>query len=91
MLEAEWVLRACYDIPVGQIALAFEGLLGVPHITMDELNDMTKAIMLYKLGMDFGDAMHLLAGKSAKKYVSFDKKMIKKAVALGINTVALAE
>ncbi len=85
------MLRACYDIPVGQIALAFEGLLGVPHITMDELNDMTKAIMLYKLGMDFGDAMHLLAGKSAKKYVSFDKKMIKKAVALGINTVALAE
>ena len=91
LLECEWVLRGCYEIASNVIADAFEGLMGVSDVTVEEGRSMMDVILLYRQGIDFGDAMHLISSKSAKQFISFDKKLIKKAKQLGVQNVVLAD
>ncbi len=91
LLECEWVLRACYGFISERIAEAFKNLLNVSSITVEESSRVAFAIMLYQKGMDFGDAVHIVSSASAKKFISFDKKLVKKANKLHIQQVSLIE
>jgi predicted nucleic-acid-binding protein len=89
LLETEWVLRACYEISPKNISSAYEKLLGLDNITVEDPSDMRKILELYDKGMDFADAMHLISSKKMDKFLSFDKKLINKAHKLGLKKASL--
>ncbi|MEY4767820.1 MAG: hypothetical protein RL637_459, partial [Pseudomonadota bacterium] len=48
-----------------------------------------KALEWHQKGMDFADALHLANSLHVDKFISFDKKLIKKATALNTDIILI--
>ncbi len=76
MLETEWVLRHCYQLPRAQIAHLFRSMLDTPGLVLDERDAVAKAVGLHAHGLDFADALHVsLAGRLAETLYTFDRTL----------------
>jgi predicted nucleic-acid-binding protein len=82
ILETEWVLRFSYHFPFDRINYALSGLLNFSHVNVENKTAVINALKWHKNGMDFADALHLSCSLHTDKFISFDKKFIKKAMAL---------
>jgi predicted nucleic-acid-binding protein len=78
-LETEWVLRAGYGFDTAQIAAGLRGLFGLAGVTVEETADTAQALDWMSLGMDFADALHLARSSHCSAFVSFDRKLAKRA------------
>lgn len=78
-LETEWVLRYSYEIEKSDIIGAFEKLLGLKNVHIEDLFNVVQAFRWYKEGMDFADALHLAASAASTKMATFDRKFITRA------------
>ncbi|MGH7436869.1 MAG: type II toxin-antitoxin system VapC family toxin [Polyangiaceae bacterium] len=83
LLEAEWVLRHAYGLGVTPIQTAFQTLLGVASVEIEDRDDVLRALGWHAQGMDFADALHLAASNSATHFVTFDRKLAKAAKRVG--------
>ena len=80
ILECEWVLRSTKAYPRDQIELFFDTLIHLDGVVVDDYPILQKALTAYREGMDFADALHLFTANSNDiAFVSFDKKLVKKA------------
>jgi predicted nucleic-acid-binding protein len=79
VLETEWVLRAGYDFTAKQIADAMRALAGLPDLTMEEPEQVALALDGMEQGMDFADALHLARSSHCREFVTFDRKLAKRA------------
>ncbi|WP_319522140.1 type II toxin-antitoxin system VapC family toxin [uncultured Desulfosarcina sp.] len=79
LLESEWVLRYAYHFKQPDITTAFQSLLGLSNVELEEPSVIFNAIEWHRGGMDFADALHLAQSKGAEAFVTFDKKLIKSA------------
>lgn len=80
MLETEWVLRFTYDLNRVAIHKAFENLLGLPQVTVEDPTCLIKTMRWYdEHQMDFADAMHLAGSSLADEFATLDKVFIKRA------------
>jgi predicted nucleic-acid-binding protein len=79
MLEAEWVLRHAYNFESTAIHDAFLKLCGLPNVTLPNPQRMFTVLQWYADGMDFADALHLAASQECKTFLTFDRKLIRKA------------
>lgn len=84
ILETEWVLRFSYGFPSERINYALTGLLKLNNVNTENKTAVIKALEWHKNGMDFADALHLSCSLHTDKFLSFDKKFIKKALGLNI-------
>jgi len=84
ILETEWVLRFSYRFPSDRIGYALSGLLGLHNVITEHKDAVLSALAWHQQGMDFADALHLTCSLSASEFVSFDKRLINKAIALNI-------
>jgi predicted nucleic-acid-binding protein len=84
-LETEWVLRYTYQLDTKAILNAFNKLLGLPQITIEDLQTITQALQWYEAGFDFADALHLASSRRAEKFATLDKKFITEAKKVHIN------
>ncbi len=84
MLETEWVLRFAYQINADEIVTAFEKLLGLDNVMVEEGIQVAQAITLFNNGMDFADALHL-TGSCNHPFATFDKNLQKRAQRAGMN------
>lgn len=84
LLETEWVLRYSYELTPSTILNAFEKLLGLSNITVEDPSCITQALEWYQHDIDFADALHLASSHSASKFATLDKDFIKKAKKLNI-------
>ena len=90
LLETEWVLRYTYELSSDIIHKAFENLLGLPRITVEDPTCIIKIMQWYSHGFDFADAMHLASSNLvADKFATLDKAFIKRAKKLNINLVTM--
>ncbi len=89
LLETEWVLRYAYELDPDVIRKAFEGLLGLPHVTVEDPACIIKTMQWYGLDFDFADAMHLASSQVADKFATLDKAFIKKAKKININLMTM--
>ena len=90
LLETEWVLRYTYELASDVILKAFESLLGLPKITVEDPLCMVKTMQWYKQGMDFADAMHLASSiQVAEDFATLDKTFIKRAKKMNINLITM--
>ena len=78
-LETEWVLRYAYEFRPDEIVRALRKLFGLPNVDVEEPLRMAKALDWHVKGMDFADALHLTASDQCEEFITFDKKLIRKA------------
>lgn len=77
LLEAEWVLRAVYDLPPEQIIPALRALAGLPGVSVENAGLVAKAMDWAEAGMDFADALHLAAATECESFLTFDKRFVR--------------
>jgi predicted nucleic-acid-binding protein len=82
LLEVEWVLRYCYEIPADGIASALRKVVGLGNVTVEDPDDVAIALDWFEQGMDFADALHLASSGRAGRFATFDRKMAKLAAEL---------
>ncbi|MGE0499300.1 MAG: type II toxin-antitoxin system VapC family toxin [Rhizobiaceae bacterium] len=79
ILESEWVLRSAFGFRRTQICDAFERVLGVPSITVQDADAVENAIASSRRGLDFADALHLNASADCDVLYTFDGPFIRRA------------
>jgi predicted nucleic-acid-binding protein len=83
MLELEWVLRGGYGYDRKDVARVLEHLVGLPNVVIENRDIVEDALRHYHEGLDFADALHLAAARSAELFATFDSKFAKRAERLG--------
>jgi predicted nucleic-acid-binding protein len=79
LLELEWVLRGFYELPKKDISRIFRALAGIDHITLEDRNDVLAAMDAFDKGLDFADALHIVRSSRASEFVTFDRRLAKRA------------
>lgn len=91
VLELEWVLRAFYGFTTEDFVRVVKHLLGLPNVSVEEWARLADALKWHAEGLDFADALHLLASSHCAEFVSFDDRRFarraKRAGALPVVTV----
>lgn len=83
ILEFEWVMRGFYGLARADITQVLCALLGIEHITIEDREAVNAALDLFGAGMDLADALHLVRSGSAAAFVTFDRRLARRAKALG--------
>jgi len=90
LLETEWVLRYTYEISHSMILKAFESLLGLPHVLVEDPACIIKIMQWYSQGFDFADAMHLAsASQMTNSFATLDKNFIRRGKKLNIKFITI--
>ncbi len=90
ILELEWVLRAFYGFGAEDFVRVVNHLLGLPNVSVEEWARIADALAWHYEGLDFADALHLLASSRCTEFMSFDdRKFARRARRLGIAPVVV--
>ena len=85
ILELEWVLRAFYGFADDDFVRVVKHLLGLPNVSVEEWPRIADALAWHKDGLDFADALHLLASSHCTQFMSFDdRRFARRAKRLGV-------
>jgi predicted nucleic-acid-binding protein len=90
VLETEWVLRDVYEFSRAEILSAFTRLFGLPTVSVAEPLAVRRALNYAERGFDFADALHLAQASERDAFVTFDKRLARKAGRLTGARVRLA-
>ncbi len=90
LLETAWVLGKVYDFDEGTISHAFRQVLSLSAVTMEDEDGVMAALGLVDKGMEFADALHFCSRPSGAAFVSFDRKLIRRARRAGIAGAEIA-
>lgn len=69
------MLRGAYKLPREAVIAAFEGLLAIRHLHLEQEHLVRKALDANRQGMDFADALHLGRSEGCDAMISFDRSM----------------
>jgi predicted nucleic-acid-binding protein len=86
VLETEWVLRRLYDLDRRRVLDALTTLIALPNVHCEDEEVVRCALGWALKGLDLADALHLASSAAAERFVSFDRRLAKraKAAAVGI-------
>jgi len=91
LLETVWVLssKTAYRFSREVVIKRIKHLFKLPRVFAEDFEQVRTALIWYKDGMDFADALHLAASENS--FVTFDEKMVKKAsqIATDYNLILL--
>jgi predicted nucleic-acid-binding protein len=90
VLECEWVLRSLYGFSRSAVIAALEAFCGASGVAVGEAATVERAFRLARQGLDFADALHLAQGSECEAFVTFDKRLARRAARLGEGRVRLA-
>jgi predicted nucleic-acid-binding protein len=82
LLEFEWVLRGFYSLPRRTIVEVLRALVGIEHLTIEDRNAALAAIDALESGMDFADALHIARSSNTSGFVTFDRRLARRARSL---------
>lgn len=75
VLELEWVLRGAYKLPREAVISAFEGLLAIKQVHLEQEDLVRQALAWHRGGLDFADALHLARSEGCGAFLSFDRQL----------------
>lgn len=78
IVEAEWVLRSQYRWPPEAIAAALREILDLPSLA-GAPERIAWALDRFAAGADFADMVHIASAEGASRFVTFDKRIARKA------------
>jgi predicted nucleic-acid-binding protein len=87
VLELEWVLRGAYRLPCETVISAFEGLLAIRHLHLEQEELVRRALEWHRQGMDFADALHLARTEGCGALISFDRHLARVAGQLNLQPI----
>lgn len=90
ILETEWVLRSVYRLSSAAIATAIETLLDTANIDVEDSIAVGRAVLWFRRGLDFADALHLASSANVDAFLTFDGAMRRRASTLGAAPPAIA-
>lgn len=79
LLETEWLLRSRLKIPRETINELFSGLVSSRSAVFSDRSRLVKAMLGHRNGLDFADAMHLLASADCTAFATYDYNLIRRA------------
>ena len=82
VLEAEWVLRGVYQLPMEQVVPALRALAGLPGVFVEDAALVATALDWANAGLDFADAIHLAASAGCEGLLTFDKRFARSGMRL---------
>jgi len=82
LLEAEWVLRAAYELTADDVCDAFARVLGLTNVSTTDSTRMAQAIAWHQQGLDFADAVNLALSSGLAAFKTFDAAFVKRAKGL---------
>ena len=74
LLELEWVMRGYYGFNAVEISSVMQHLLSLPHLTIENREELEQAISHASAGLDFADALHLVSYRACDSVASFDER-----------------
>ncbi len=74
MLELERIFRAFYGFAAEDFVRVVKHMLGLPNVSVEEWPRIADALAWHTEGMDFADALHLLASSHCTEFMSFDDR-----------------
>ena len=83
LLELEWVMRGFYELPRREFSRVLRALAGISHISLEDRDAVLSAVDAFDRGLDFADALHVARSQRASAFVTFDRRLAKRAAALG--------
>jgi predicted nucleic-acid-binding protein len=86
VLETAWVLRSMYGQTQLEICALLEGLLGLPNVRPEESATILAMLAMARSGIDLADAIHLASTPAGTDFLSFDKKLVRRAQRLSSTT-----
>jgi len=75
LLEVAWVLQATYSVPAGRVVDAFARLLGLDGVVIESRDQVGDALDLARAGMQFADALHVVASPPGCAFATFDRSL----------------
>jgi len=87
VLELEWVLRGAYKLPREAVISAFEGLLAIKQVHVEQETLVRQALAWHRGGLDFADALHLARSEGCVALLSFDRQLAQLASQLELQPV----
>jgi len=79
LLEAEWVLRSNFGFQREQTCDAFDRIMGLDTVSVQDVQAVENAVDACRAGMDFADALHMNSANNCEVFYTFDKRLIRKA------------
>lgn len=90
LLETAWVLGYAYGLDDRAIARVLRGVAGLPNVELEGAREFADALAAMERGLDFADALHLASSGGAKRFVTFDRKLVRRALGAAKIEVAAA-
>ena len=82
LLEFEWVMRGFYALSRNDVARVFRALCGLANVTIEDRNAVLTALEWHSHGADIADALHLARSARCESFVTFDRKLARRAARL---------
>lgn len=79
LLETAWVLGYAYDLDDGAIASVLRCVAGLPNVELEDAQAVADALAALERGLDFADALHLASSGSADRFMTFDRRLVRRA------------
>ena len=89
LLEAAWVLDSLYGMEDAAICLAFQSLLGLKNVTVEDEASIQTAFSLTMAGVEFADAIHWSGRPDGAEFSTFDRDLVRQTKRLGVERVSL--
>lgn len=61
-------------------------MTGMGHVTIEDRTVVPTAIDAAESGMDFADALHIVRSSKTSGFVTFDKRLVRRAKAIQLHT-----
>jgi predicted nucleic-acid-binding protein len=84
LLELEWVLRGFYELAAKDVSKVLRALASIPHVTLEDRDSVLLALDALDKGLDFADALHVVRASRASSFVTFDRRLVKRAQNVGL-------
>jgi predicted nucleic acid-binding protein len=79
---------AFYGFAADDFVRVVKHLLGLPNVRVEEWSRIVDALAWHTEGLDFADALHLLASSHCSEFMSFDdRRFARRARRLGVTPV----
>ena len=79
VLETNWVLCSAYNFRPADVIRALRSFAGLPTVTVENLDRLIEALGHAENGMDFADALHLVAAGHCEAFLTFDRGFVRSA------------
>ena len=88
LLETAWVLGSAHGFSEANVRDIFTKLLDTANIVVENSSDVSEALALATVGLEFADAIHLTSRPPGATFLSFDKALVRRAQKAGVPSVA---